>query len=107
MSSPSDLQRLVEYLEKGLITREEFDQEKQQLLSGSAPDLSGSTRVATPADAYPTEFEDQTPSNPALAACQAHLPMLLTQPGRSSIQPLHRPLAALYMQPGAHAGSCA
>ena len=42
------------------------------------------------------EFEPQTPSNPASARCQAHLSMPLTQPDRSSIQPLHRPLAALY-----------
>ena len=56
---------------------------------------------------YPTEFEPQIPSNSASAPSQAHLPMLLTQPGRSSIQPLHRPPAALTMQPAAHAGSCA
>ena len=36
------------------------------------------------------EFEPQIPSNSASAPSQAHLPMLLTQPGRSSIQPLHR-----------------
>jgi hypothetical protein len=31
--------------------------------------------------AYPTEFEDQTPSNSALAACQAHHPMPLATEG--------------------------
>jgi len=55
---------------------------------------------------YPAEFEHQPPSNSALAHSQAHLSMPLAQHGRSSIQPLHRPLAALYMQPAARAGSC-
>ena len=50
----------------------------------------------------PVEFEPQPPSNSASAACQAHLPMPLTQLGRSSIQPLHRPLAALTMQPDSY-----
>ena len=41
---------------------------------------------------YPTEFEPQTPSNPASAACQAYLPILLTQLGRriGSIRPLFK-----------------
>jgi len=56
---------------------------------------------------YPTEFEPQTPSNPASAACQAYLPILLTQLGRSSIQPVPETLAVPYMQPATRAGSCA
>ena len=56
---------------------------------------------------YPAEFEHQPPSNSALAHSQAHLSMPLARSGHSSIQPLHRPLAALYMQPGVRAGSCA
>ena len=56
---------------------------------------------------YPTEFKPQTPSNSASAPSQAHLPMVQACSGRSSIQPLHRPLAALYMQLGALAGFCA
>ena len=46
-------------------------------------------------------------SNSASAPSQAHLSMPLARSGHSSIQPSHRPLAALYMQPGAHVDSCA
>ena len=66
-----------------------------------------SHQVLVKTQSYPMEFEDQILSNSASAPSQAHLSMLQACGGRSAIQPLYLPPAALFMQLAAHLGSCA